>query len=75
MLFPKALFISLLLYSVSRSIHFLMLLCLVSTEAIGEGYAEGAVVVYLVDDVLSLVCVVRIVVGGLEDVVAVCFHL
>ena len=52
-----------------------MLLCLISSEAIGKGYAEGAVVVYLVDDVLSLVCVVRIVVGGLEDVVAVCFHL
>ena len=52
-----------------------MLLCLVATEAVGEGETDDSAEVHVVDDVLSLVCVVEIVVACLEDVVTVGFHL
>ena len=52
-----------------------MLFRLVSSETISEGYAEGAVVVNLIDHVLTFVVIVYIVVGSLEDIVAVCLHL
>ena len=52
-----------------------MLFSLVSTETISEGYAKGAVVVNFINHVLAFVVIMHIVVGCLEDVVAVCLHL
>ena len=47
-----------------------MLLGFVSAETIGEGDAEGTAGVMVVDDMLTLVGVVQIVVGSLENVIA-----
>ena len=69
----------LLLYCVlfpeSRSIDFLMLLGLVSSEAVGEGETNDSAEVHVVDDVLPLVGIMEIVVASLENVVAISFHL
>ncbi len=59
----------------SRSVHFLVILGLVTAEAIGEGEAERTTGVEFVDDVLPLVGVVQIAVGTLEDVFAKGFQL
>ena len=52
-----------------------MLLGLVSSEAVGEGEADDSAEVHVIDDVLSLIGIVQIVVSSLEDVVAIGFHL
>ena len=52
-----------------------MLLCLVASETIGEGEADDSAKVHFVDDVLTSVGVVQMVVACLEDVVAVGFQL
>ena len=52
-----------------------MLLGLVATETIGEGETHDSAKIHFVDDVLTLVGVVQMVVACLEDVVAVGFQL
>lgn len=52
-----------------------MLLGLVATETIGEGETGDSAKVHVVDDVLTSVGVVQMVVACLEDVVAVGFQL
>ena len=52
-----------------------MLLSLVATEAVGEGETDDSAEVHVIDDVLSLIGIVQIVVSSLEDVVAIGFHL
>ena len=52
-----------------------MLLGLVSAETIGEGETDDSAKVHFVDDVLTSVGVVQMVVARLEDVVAVGFQL
>ena len=52
-----------------------MLLGLVATETIGEGEADNSAKVHFVDDVLTSIGVVQMVVACLEDVVAVGFQL
>ena len=55
--------------------QFFMLLGLVVAETIGEGEADDSAKVHVVDDVLTSVGVVQMVVACLEDVVAVGFQL
>ena len=52
-----------------------MLFGLVAAESIGEGEAYDSAEVHVVDDVLTSVGVVQMVVACLEDVVAVGFQL
>lgn len=52
-----------------------MLLGLVAAETIGEGEADDSAKVHVVDDVLTSVGVVQMIVACLEDVVAVGFQL
>ena len=52
-----------------------MLFGLVAAESIGEGEAYDSAKVHVVDDVLTSVGVVQMVVAWLEDVVAVGFQL
>ena len=52
-----------------------MLLCLVAAETIGEGEADNSAKVHFVDDVLTSVGVMQMIVACLEDVVAVGFQL
>ena len=52
-----------------------MLLGLVAAETIGEGEGDDSAKVHFVDDVLTSVGVVKMVVARLEDVVAVGFQL
>ena len=52
-----------------------MLLGLVAAETIGEGEVYDSAKVHVVDDVLTSVGVVQMVVACLEDVVAVGFQL
>lgn len=52
-----------------------MLLGLVASKTISEGEAEDSAKVHIVDDVLTSVGVVQMVVACLEDVVAVGFQL
>ena len=52
-----------------------MLLGLVAAETIGEGEADDSAKVHFVDDVLTSVGVMQMVVARLEDVVAVGFQL
>lgn len=63
------------LFPESRCIDLLMLFGLVSTEAIGEGETDDSAEVHVVDDVLTFVSIVQVVVARLEDVVAIGFHL
>ena len=53
----------------------LQLLGLVAAETIGEGEADDSAKVHFVDDVLTSVGVVQMVVACLEDIVAVGFQL
>ena len=52
-----------------------MLFGLVTAETIGEGEAYDSAKVHVVDDVLTSIGVVQMVVACLEDVVAVGFQL
>ena len=52
-----------------------MLFGLVAAETIGEGETDDSAKVHVVDDVLTSVGVVQMVVARLEDVVAVGFQL
>ena len=52
-----------------------MLFCFIASKAIGEGDADDSSKVHVVDDVLTSVSIVKIVVASLEDVVAIGFHL
>ena len=52
-----------------------MLLGLVAAETIGEGEADDSAKVHFVDDVLTSIGVVQMVVACLEDIVAVGFQL
>ena len=52
-----------------------MLLDLVAAETIDEGEADDSAKVHVVDDVLTSVGVVQMIVACLEDVVAVGFQL
>lgn len=52
-----------------------MLLGLVAAESIGEGETDDSAKVHVVDDVLTSVGVVQMVVACLENVVAVGFQL
>ena len=52
-----------------------MLLGLVAAETIGEGETDNSAKVHVVDDVLTSVGVVQMIVACLEDVVAVGFQL
>ena len=52
-----------------------MLLGLVAAETIGEGETDDSAKIHFVDDVLTSVSVVQMVVASLEDVVAVGFQL
>ena len=52
-----------------------MLFGLVTAETIGEGEADDSAKVHVVDDVLTSVGVVQMVVACLEDVIAVGFQL
>ena len=63
------------LFPESGSIYFFMLLSFVAAETIGEGEAYDSAKVHVVDDVLTSVGVVQMVVACLEDVVAVGFQL
>ena len=65
----------LFLFPESGSIYFFMLLGLVAAETIGEGEAYDSAKVHVVDDVLTSVGVVQMIVACLEDVVAVGFQL
>ena len=66
---------ALVLFPESGSIYFFMLLDLVAAETIDEGEADDSVKVHVVDDVLTSVGVVQMIVACLEDVVAVGFQL
>ena len=66
---------ALVLFPESRSIYFFMLLGFVAAETIGEGEAYDSAKVHFVDDVLTSVGVMQMVVACLEDVVAVGFQL
>ena len=66
---------ALVLFPESRSIYFFMLLGLVASKTISEGEAEDSAKVHIVDDVLTSVGVVQMVVACLEDVIAVGFQL
>ena len=63
------------LFPESGSIYFFMLLGLVAAETIDEGEVYDSAKVRVVDDVLTSVGVVQMVVACLEDVVAVGFQL
>ena len=63
------------LFPESGSIYFFMLLGFVAAETIGEGEAYDSAKVHVVDDVLTSVGVVQMIVACLEDVVAVGFQL
>ena len=63
------------LFPESGSIYFFMLLALVAAESIGEGETDDSAKVHFVDDVLTSISVVQMVVACLEDVVAVGFQL
>ena len=63
------------LFPESGSIYFFMLLSLVAAETIDEGDTYDSAKVHVVDDVLTSVGVVQMVVARLEDVVAVGFQL
>ena len=63
------------LFPESGSIYFFMLLGFVAAETIGEGETDNSAKVHFVDDVLTSVGVVQMVVACLEDVVAVGFQL
>ena len=52
-----------------------MLLGLVAAETISEGETDNSAKVHVVDDVLTSVAIVQMVVACLEDVVAVGFQL
>ena len=52
-----------------------MLLGFVAAETIGEGEADDSAKVHFVDDVLTSVGIIQMVVACLEDVVAVGFQL
>ena len=65
----------LFLFPESGSIYFFMLLGLVAAETIDEGEVYDSAKVHVVDDVLTSVGVVQMVVACLEDVVAVGFQL
>ena len=52
-----------------------MLLGLVAAETIGEGETDNSAKVHFVDDVLTSIGIVQMVVACLEDVVAVGFQL
>lgn len=52
-----------------------MLLGLVASETIGEGEADDSAKVHFVDDVLTSIGIMQMVVACLEDVVAVGFQL
>ena len=52
-----------------------MLFCFIASKAIGEGDADDSSKVHVVDDVLTSVGVVQMVVACLADVVAIGFHL
>ena len=52
-----------------------MLLGLVAAETIGEGETDNSAKVHFVDDVLTSIGVVQMVVACLEDIVAVGFQL
>lgn len=66
---------ALVLFPESGSIYFFMLLGFVAAETIGEGETDNSAKVHFVDDVLTSVGVVQMVVACLEDVVAVGFQL
>ena len=63
------------LFPESGSIYFFMLLGFVAAETIGKGEADDSAKVHFVDDVLTSVGVVQMIVACLEDVVAVGFQL
>ena len=63
------------LFPESGSIYFFMLLGFVAAETIGKGEADDSAKVHVVDDVLTSVGVVQMIVACLEDVVAVGFQL
>ena len=65
----------LFLFPESGSIYFFMLLGLVAAETIDEGEVYDSAKVHVVDDVLTSVGVVQMIVACLEDVVAVGFQL
>ena len=52
-----------------------MLFGLVTAETIGEGEADDSAKVHFVDDVLTSIGIMQMVVARLEDVVAVGFQL
>ena len=52
-----------------------MLLGLVAAETIGEGEPDDSATVHFVDDVLTSIGIMQMVVARLEDVVAVGFQL
>ena len=52
-----------------------MLLGLVAAETIGEGEADDSAKVHFIDDVLTSIGIMQMVVACLEDVVAVGFQL
>ena len=52
-----------------------MLFGLVTAETIGEGEADDSAKVHFVDDVLTSIGIMQMVVARLEDVVAVSFQL
>ena len=52
-----------------------MLLGFVAAETIGEGEADDSAKVHFVDDVLTSIGIMQMVVARLEDVVAVGFQL
>ena len=66
---------ALVLFPKSGSIYFFMLLGLVAAESIGEGETDDSAKVHFVDDVLTSIGVVQMVVACLEDVVVVGFQL
>ena len=63
------------LFPKSGSIYFFMLLGFVAAETIGEGEADDSAKVHFVDDVLTSIGIMQMVVARLEDVVAVGFQL
>ena len=66
---------ALVLFPKSGSIYFFMLLGFVAAETIGEGEADNSAKVHFVDDVLTSIGIMQMVVACLEDVVAVGFQL
>ena len=63
------------LFPESGSIYFFMLFGLVAAESIGEGATDDSAKVHFVDDVLTSISGVQMVVACLEDVAAVGFQL